>query len=339
MSINSVLIIVCGCAVALIWLCALMTKSYPPPVFSIINASREGRFPAVYVHFGATHLQYDHYLFVALTQAVRYHDDVVLIANASAVNLPAELTNRVQIVDARTFDSDEATKRFRDVYLPVGIGREPWERENIERYFVLAAWMRLERVRWVFYADSDVALNGTIPSLYNFSACDAIVSMRPLSHAHELEWKRLEWIVWAGTSILSLPVLENFVSFTIQLYTQSRFVELILTRSTLNHMPFTDMAVWYLFSAASMPAFRGKWHVHAGLPAVPHAQICDAESLSIWFNYQISDIDDDCSGQIWRTIHFQGERKSRMAPFFSKMSRSPLKGEGDRNILSKKDTV
>ena len=37
--------------------------------------------------------------------------------------------------------------------------REPWERQNMERFFLLYEWMKIKNASYLFYADSDVVVS------------------------------------------------------------------------------------------------------------------------------------------------------------------------------------
>ncbi len=194
--------------------------------------------------------------------------------------------------------------QFRQAYQPWGM-QEPWERQNTERFFVLSEFMRREGLEWVFHADCDVAVLAPVSDLID-RRCDALVSLQ--KNADSMQWSRTDWVVWAGTSLLSRGVLEGFGEFVIETYQR----HLAVLEHKRAHAPFVcDMTHWYLFSGRASPvlASRWGWPENPDLPRVGHEwRVCDI--LERGFDHKHGHLLGSPPEGGWRSLHFQGEAKA-----------------------------
>jgi hypothetical protein len=182
--------------------------------------------------------------------------------------------------------------------------REPWEEENLSRYYILSAFMEREGIEYAFFADTDVALNAPLPAL-PLQGCDTMVMFRNSLAAYA---DPFNWQVWAGTAILSRAVLSDFLAFVLRMYSEPH---LGLLREKRDRSPFVcDMTLWYFYVAAASPALRERWGVPAAaaLPSTPVRTFCSSGRMG--YNNMIGDLDDgrQCPGPV-RSIHFQGGSK------------------------------
>ena len=275
---------------------------------ALSDSSFAARFPAVFTYFTSGPIKPDSYIWISLRQSLRHHRDSVLISNASSVSVPTSLQGRISLVDmAPLVASAQGFDAFHRVYQPWGM-REPWEEENFLRFFVLSAYMEREGLEYVFFADTDVALNGPIPTP-PLRHCDAMVMYRdrdaPFSDL-------FSWEVWAGTSILSRAVLAEFIAFTPQMYVEPY---LTILREKNERSPYVcDMTLWYFYVAAADALLREKWGVTVNLPPTPPRRFCS--SAKFGFNNMIGDLDNgkQCPPPI-RSIHFQGDSKDWMRSY------------------------
>jgi len=277
------------------------------------------RQPVIYLEFGSRPLPA--HLLVSLQQAVRHHDDVVLLANASAVALrplPAALS-AVRVVDVRDLDGDALLARYRRAYVSIPPGLEQpiyqwWD----ERFFVIAAFLRGAAIESFFYGDSDVALNGTLPRLGAaggpLADCDAT-----LIFAEDAAWGSHVWVVWAGASIMSRAVVEDWTRFAVATYEEERFADVLRERTAAhgNGLATCDMTLWYLWAVAASPPFRLAVRAPRGLelPAARTVRVCDARDIG--FTEDVGEVDSN-KYPLPRTklaIHFQGVKKARMAGY------------------------
>lgn len=266
------------------------------------------RFPVVFTYFTSSAILPESYVWVAIHQALRHHADVVLISNATSVRLPVSLVGRASLVDmAPLISASPRLLAFHNAYQPWGL-KEPWEEENFSRFYVLSTFMAREGISYAFFGDTDVALNAPIP-IPPFAGCDAMVMFRDRDASYD---DPFNWMLWAGTSILSRGVLEDFTAFVLQMYAEPY---LSLLRRKRDAAPFVcDMTLWYFYVAAADPSLRAKWHVSVPLPSTPPRRFCS--SAKFGYNNMIGDLDNglQCPPPI-RSIHFQGSSKDLMKTY------------------------
>ena len=246
-----------------------------------------------------------------MRQALRHHNDVVLISNSTTVLIPAPLAGRVELGDlAQLVAASPNFAAFHRLYQPWGL-REPWEEENMLRFFVLSAYMQRESLAFVFFADTDVALNAPIPEP-PLPGCDSMVMQR-LSHTRDQPFSNPgKWGAWAGTSILSAGMLADFLDFAMLMYTEPYIA---IVREKRDKSPFVcDMTHWYFYIGAADQIYREKWGITALLPPTAPRRICDAADFG--YNSLFSDLSNGLQGPPpIRSIHFQGGWKELMATY------------------------
>jgi hypothetical protein len=204
----------------------------------------------------------------------------VVLITFSRVVLPEEVRNlTIQLCSIETLETEALTK-FIQYYKPWGL-QEPWEQQNTERYFILAKYMKSRHIFMIFFADSDVAVLVPIThTLWNTSnVCDCMVSLQ--NNSLIMKWKTGDWVAWAGTSILSNEILQDFIQFATRLY-QGKYVKLLEYQR--DNWPYVnDMTLWYLFIGASDNELAKawewpKWPKHL-LPNTTQYHFCDINSM------------------------------------------------------------
>ena len=268
------------------------------------------RFPAVFTYFTSSAIPLDSYIWVSLRQALRHHRDVVLISNASAVTLAASFAGRLSLVDIVPLIASPRLAAFRRAYMPWGM-KEPWEEENFSRFYIISAFMEREGLEFIFFADTDVALNAPIGPVPPLRGCDAMVTYRD----QEAGFSDLfNWQVWAGTSILSRSVLADFTAFVPRMYVEP-YVNIL--RKKRDRSPYVcDMTLWYFYVAAASSELRSRWGVAAPLPATSPRLFCS--STRYGYNVMIGDLDNgrQCPPPVSvRSIHFQGGSKDMIKSY------------------------
>jgi len=145
------------------------------------------------------------YVWSSLRGTVFVGGNNVTILARPMVDVPEDLQGYVTVENATTFESPEI-EELRRVYLYYGIG-EPFERENLERFFLIKKYMEMNKALFsrVLYIDSDVVVRKRILRDEVLPpGCDVMVSFpTPTSR---LQWDTTDWVVWSGSSVLSLEV-------------------------------------------------------------------------------------------------------------------------------------
>ena len=121
-----------------------------------------------------------------------------------------------------THKNEENLILFRKLYKPWGLA-EPWERHNLERFFYLRSFMKSENMESVFYFDSDVLLTQSLPLVD--PSCDSVVDLED-NHSR-MQAGTMYWAVWAGTAFLRAAVLEDFIQFTLAVYSSEASLQLL----------------------------------------------------------------------------------------------------------------
>ena len=268
----------------------------PPPAPATV--------PLVYVWLTDT---LEPYAAETTRHSARYAPVVLL----SAAVLSPELQSHPNITSRplRNYES-QGLERFRALYKPWGL-REPWERQNMERFFYLHAWMRSEGVSKAMYFDSDAALIAPVPTLS--AECDACVDVS--GGGEDMRHSTYFWAVWAGSSVLSVDVLGDLLEFTLATYASP--AALAVLEEKRSKAPYVcDMTLWYLFVAASSPKFRARWGADADVQRLPSVsrewRFCDSDAELHMDHRQGHRLTPT-----WRTslnsLHFQGEAKGDAA--------------------------
>jgi hypothetical protein len=201
--------------------------------------------------------------------------------------------------------ADPARLRFVAKYQPWGLS-EPWERHNTERFFVLRRYMEARGLETIMYVDSDVVIRD--PSARDLpKGCDAVLSLQT-DKSELMKWKSNDWVAWAGTSVLSKRVLDDFLAFVEAMYDEPH---LRLLRHKRDTAPYVcDMTLWYLYAGAASPelAKRWEWPDDLQLPATPQRTLCDGGANGL--DHQHGHLRAD--GARLKTLHYQGGEKGRI---------------------------
>ena len=222
--------------------------------------------PVIYVQFASGgHIEASNELWPVL-RLTRTHGNAIVLLTARTVVVPSDVANCLaDRGDVDSLANTSLTKALRAVYAAgaraaaqyLGNTREPKERYNLERFFVMHEYMRRRRVPAAMLMDSDAALLSSASEAQRWMRarplpCDSAIMganpQLPMTHAPT-------WRMWAGTSLLSLRVLHDFLRFAIRVYhpaTMSR----IAAASKAKTVPvferyWQDMMSWYLFAAVA----------------------------------------------------------------------------------------
>jgi len=243
------------------------------------------------------------------------------------VTLPLDLKDRILLVKQETLPTTTLLARFREIYQPWG-QREPWERQNMERFFLLHEFMKKTDINYAFYADSDVAVlsqmlkgsgdDGTFP----VQKCDAMVDIGN-DQDKTFEWKELSWAVWSGSSVLNINLLSDFLSFATAMYEQPHRLLLELKNEKAKYV--TDMTQWYLFVSKSNPDIGNSWKAQReSLPDTRLWRYCSGQTMGFdhqraherdGFKFEKDTLTASINGRPLRSIHFQGNAKDDVSKF------------------------
>lgn len=237
------------------------------------------------------------------------HGNHVTLITSPRVELPPEAQSYgIRLYDISRLET-EKLHLFRKRYKPWGI-QEPWERQNTERFFVLARYMEIEGLPLVFYADSDVVLLVPVSTgLWgdHTRKCDSVLSLQ--HNGPIMKWGTGDWVAWAGSSVLSQTILKDFTNFAVAIY-QDEFIKWLEIKH--RNWPYVcDMSLWYLFVGTSDKKISKDWEwPNPNLPNTSQHHFCDI--LDFGFAHVGGYTKDENSGKIiptHKSIHFQGGRK------------------------------
>jgi hypothetical protein len=252
--------------------------------------------PTVYIFFDSGALPaYAARMLLRTARANR----VVLIAPRGLMADAHVNVTRVALEDYR---DAEQVRAFLASYRPWGL-REPWERQNTERWFVLLEWMRRTATDEALYLDSDVAaLVDLSQDLPLAEGCEAALDFR----GGDPRSDKFFWAVWAGTSRLTRAVLEDFAAFVLKMYSSPEHVATLSLKR--QQAPYVcDMTLWYLFVAASSETHARAWDWTVVLPNTSSHTFCSVpESVDHALAHQGKRA-DELRGFL--TLHFQGGSK------------------------------
>lgn len=206
--------------------------------------SPRARLHLVYVYF-AHSIPPAHYQWASMRISLQ-HGNAILLITWRGVVVPPDLSSRVTMFFAEELET-EVLRHFRRKYAVTQgtTQKEPWERQNMERFFVLHEMMERQRISHVFYADSDVAITSALSlDALERAACDGMVSFKNDNNT----FAEAVWVGWAGTAILTKELLKDFISYSVKLMEPEPFV---LLRWKFKQKPYVcDMSIWYLFMVA-----------------------------------------------------------------------------------------
>lgn len=186
-----------------------------------------------------------------------------------------------------------------------------WEFNNLYRFAVLVDFLAQRNLSRAWFFDSDVLVVHRLP---NDSAltCDSYVKME------EQPWESMKWVAWAGTAVLSVKTLEDFLRFTEALLTKN--VDLLEQKATLRPS-VCDMTFWYLFMVDHQRALYSKRSV---------CRIELLESGNLLFDMRDIDLQPGFSwirpgwsSNTVYTVHFQGNRKQDLVAYVLTGKRAP----------------
>ena len=128
-----------------------------------------------------------------------------------------------------------------------------------------------------------------------------------------MQFATMYMAVWAGSSLLRLPVLDEFLHFVLNVYSSPSAIELLERKK--RDAPFIcDMSLWYLFVARSERA--AEWRGNVGrLPKTKRWRFCDGQAVGF----------DHMHGHkrspLGLSVHFQGETKGDIRGFLASHSK------------------
>ena len=224
--------------------------------------------PIVYIWFDSWIPQYQW----DVIEVALHHNNTVFFVTAApepvtpppSFSPPSGSSHLLKIVSLSSLESP-ALHAFRSShYLPFGLW-EPYEQQNMERFFLLHQLLTLHSIPLVLFMDSDAAfLSHATSSLLPSPSCSALIVPDP--HPSSF-YSSHRWVIWTGTSILSLPLLTSFLSFAPQLY-HPPYLPILQEKNSLK--PYVcDMSIWYLFALCSDPTFQTSQKPPSPLPLLP----------------------------------------------------------------------
>ena len=283
----------------------------------------------VYVYF-ANSIPPDHYQWASIRIAL-YHGNSVLLVTYKAVVVPRDLSGNITILFAEELET-EFLRFFRQKYAVTRgtTQKEPWERQNMERFFVLHEMMERRRISHVFYADSDVAVTSLLSlDAIDHAECDSMLSFKNDNNT----FAEAVWVGWAGTAILTKALLKDFISYSVKLLEPEPFA---LLKWKFQLKPYVcDMSIWYLFMVAhgvySGVPLADYWSVPpASYKLLPEAtskwRFCDSVEMGFdhmrghrkpGFSFDHKTRRAFLNKKMLLSVHFQGDSKSDIFKFVS----------------------
>lgn len=293
------------------------------------DAASSNDIPVVVFYKSDYIITESHYLWRTLRPAIA-HDNKVFFITDAQLEPPADLKGKFERVELNTLETDELA-RFVQIYKGWGL-KEPWESFNFRRYFYLRELMRQRSLDWVFFADSDVALLTKLrKSEQLIQGCDAFIDMRDYSQSRVLDWSKYYWSFWAGSSIMSAQVLNDWIDFVLKGYSDENFVKNILGKKKAKKPFVCDMTLWYLYSVAADPIVRSFARAEdkvAQMPLVPQRHLCASNLMGFdhalafrkpGFSFDSKQYTARMGGERLLSIHFQGlVGKKALQKYFTK---------------------
>jgi hypothetical protein len=220
------------------------------------NATKARRRPpAVFVHWGG----FTPLLRGSITITLRWGTDVYLCADFQ-VPLNAFASDRSGATFRRRGHNKTGSEAFNRAFDALHRANKDLfktyptlvERRNEVRYVLLYNLMQEERLDEVVHLDSDAALlappDVVFPSRL-YAGCDAVITFGQIS----ARWKPSDEVglqaYWAGTAVISRPLLRDYLRFVLELYTGTEGKAILLDKQKA--MPtVNDMTSWCLFTMA-----------------------------------------------------------------------------------------
>jgi hypothetical protein len=305
------------------------------PEFSAFGLNDE-TIPVVYFYTDQTGegLPQDHYQWKTMRTAIRHGNQVLFITNSKS-SPPSDLVGRFEKVEMKGLRSAELDQ-FINTYKSYG-QKEPWESFNFRRFFYLAELMRQRQLEWVFFADSDVAVLKTLNKRdLLVPGCESFIDM---GHSKwRTYWYTYIWSFFAGSAILSRPVLDDFLHFVLDSYNSTDVVKKVLKKKFKEKPWVCDMTLWYLYAVAADDVVADSARAKSKrvmLPPVKSRHICNTDLLGFdhalgyrktGFALDFETFTAKVNGRPMNSIHFQSVtgknamEKSYFSPLFAPIS-------------------
>ena len=265
--------------------------------------------PVIYVHFGHR-IDPASYVWPVI-RLTRTHGNVVVLLTSRTVVVPSDVA--ACLADREDIDSLANTtmmRALRRVYARsakqaaafLGQTREPAERYNLERFFVMHEYMQRSGVKWAMLMDSDAALVSSAGDVLPWiEAHQPACSSAVLGLNAALLTTDAAWSTWAGTSLLSIHVLQDFLTFALHLYDPLKMANVanasVAKAVPINARYWNDMLTWHLYVAVAddavgkrvgLKAFESSMSVSLrGLRRAAHGSfhLCDLASFGFNNNH------------------------------------------------------
>jgi len=269
----------------------------------------------VFVYVAQGMLPLNHYVRSSLVvaKANNPNSTVTFITGCTVQHPP----KGIQLVNSTELYTPEMAD-FRSLYLQhiqpewVENGQVEWSVGHLLRYMYLKEYMFRFGVTRAYYMECDVLI---VRKLRQDFECDNYL-WAPHTGNSFLTGR---WSAWAGTSMLKLEVVMDFIAFSKKLLSTN---SPLLRQKGVENPHLTDMTFWYLFLAVSSKQFRTNWQVQdtpmKSLPAANKHQICHIADLGA-FDERDGDLQAGFDGWLvpgyttkgpLYTVHFCAARKS-----------------------------
>lgn len=215
--------------------------------------------PVVYMWLGTEHLP--EYFEKTVKASAKNNEVIILVQKGQ--RFTSEFPSTVSFVDLKKeyIDHDQAFFEHKGKGEYQHWGKyEPWEKQNLQRSFVLKRWLEdsflVDRGQYgkdgkhrehIFFADGDVAVFSNVSALWNapdqYSHCTSAISMP------DQTVESMRWSAWIGSAFLNHQLLVDFQKFAKEMYTSQYIHHLELKKQKAPYV--CDMTLWYLFAAAA----------------------------------------------------------------------------------------
>ena len=147
------------------------------------------------------HLGNQPYLRLAITQAKKWGNEVILIGD--------DPDSGATFVKSESMDQTPALRSFHESYRHLSPNNEPFERICIARWFYIAEVMKREQIGRAFVCDSDVLIYENLSKLIDENFTEKPVYMTSTD---------TKYGVTAGQSIWTLEAIEHFTAWILRFY-------------------------------------------------------------------------------------------------------------------------
>lgn len=244
-----------------------------------LSLENSDEIPVVYFYQSEKEIDDTHYMWKTMRGSL-YHKNKIKFITDAPLAPPKDLQGKFDIVDLNSLKTEDLQK-FIKIYKGWGL-KEPWESFNFRRFFYLREYMKQNKKKWVFFADSDVAvLTKLSKSKYLIPGCDAFIDQRNNSTKHLL-WSTYFWSFWAGSSIMSYDVLNDFCNFLLDSYGSTTMVNNVLALKKKNKPFVCDMTLWYLYAVAAddtIAKYAKAENKQSIMPSVTKRHLCSSDLI------------------------------------------------------------